>query len=335
MFLILLCSFYMLSGKNMLGILFVSLATLRFTAFADDITDMKASVTDTMTKLIQRYESRIRELEAENGQMKQELANLRSTTTQASASVVTTTPVITSAMAKSDLYNAVVKRANDQLKNIQIENNLSTDSVIGLFEFIEPNAVFISLDDGNNPADVSAFKTKVLYTFDNNLNFTRIGLFDLNYASQKYRTLFGSNPYTKALRVRVENPGYKGQLLNKTGTTNTGTVVKPSSVVTESTTEATLAQIKAAYDKNKLLDALKLSDSYIAKNPNDVEALRIRYRSYYMIGKYESSLAEIKKLETVQGSAFEKTVACDAAVIGKIAKKTDVSNYYSAICKKK
>ncbi len=101
------------------------------------------------------------------------------------------------------------------------------------------------------------------------------------------------------------------------------------------TTEVTVAQIKAAYDKTKLLDAIKLSDTYILKYPNNLDVLRIRYRSYYIIGKYENSLAEIKKIETIQGSAFEKTIACDAAVIGKIAKKTDVSTYYSTICKKK
>lgn len=100
------------------------------------------------------------------------------------------------------------------------------------------------------------------------------------------------------------------------------------------TRDVTFAQVKAAYDNTKLLDALKLSESYILKDPSNIDVLRIRYRSYYIIGKYDESLAEIKKMETIQGSSFERTIACDAAVIGKIAKKTEVSSYYGTICKK-
>ncbi len=61
----------------------------------------------------------------------------------------------------------------------------------------------------------------------------------------------------------------------------------------------------------------------------------MRYRSYYIIGKYEESLAEVKKIEALQGGSFEKVIACDAAVIGKIAKKKDIGDYYGVICKKK
>lgn len=311
---------------------------------------MKASITDTMTKLIQKYETRITELQTENATLRQEIANLKGTGTvintganiispTTSTAIVTPPVVITPTMTKSDIFSAVIKQANANLGTILSENNLPGYSAIGLFEFIEPNAVFLSIDDGQNPAGVTAFKTKVVYTFDKNLTFTKVGLFDLDYASQKYRTTFGSNPYTKSVRTRMENPSYKGKLFEMASGTGS-TVNAPSKISAVSTggvatPEVTLAQIKTAYDKTKLLDALKLSDSYIIKNPNDIEVLRIRYRSYYIIGKYENSLSEIKKMETLQGSSFEKTIACDAAVIGKIAKKIDVSTYYSAICKKK
>lgn len=235
-----------------------------------------------------------------------------------------------------------MKQANDNLSALLTENNLPGFAAIGLFEFIEPNAVFLSFDDGNNPVGITAFKSKVLYTFNNNLLFTRVGLFDLDYASQKYRTLFGSNPYVKSVRTRVQNPSYKGKLfetptVSSTGSTSTTSVSTPISTPVSATPsgEVTLAQIKSAYDKTKLLDAIKLSESYIVKNPNDLDVLRIRYRSFYIIGKYDDSLAEIKKIEAIEGSSFERTIACDAAVVGKIAKKLDVSTYYSAICKKK
>lgn len=340
----------MSTQKYFLSILFVGLIALQFPVFADDISDMKAVLSDTVAKLIQKYETRISQLETENTALKQEIATLKTTTPVTGVSPVVNTPptiavnptatpvVITSTTPKSDVYKAVIKQANANLGTLLSENNLPAYSAIGLFEFIEPNAVFVSLDDGNNPAGVTAFKTKILFTFDSALVFTKIGLFDLDYASQKYRTVFGNNPHVKSVRTRMVNPNYKGKLLDATiGNTTINTEVKssPSTGTATVTSDVTLAQIKSAYDKTKLLDALKLSDIYIVKNPNDLEVLRIRYRSYYIIGKYENSLAEIKKIETLQGTAFERTIACDAAVIGKIAKKTDVSSYYSAICKKK
>lgn len=336
----------MFSRKNILGLAFAGLIALQFPVFADDISDMKATLSDTIAKLVQKYEARIVELEAENAALKSKLASLQAsgnTAVVASAPIKTTAPAavtITASTPKTDVYNAVIKQTNASLGTILSENNLPGYSAIGLFEFMEPNAFFISLDDGKNPAGVTAFKTKILYTFDSSLAFTKIGLFDLDYASEKYRTVFGTNPYTKATRTRVTNPNYKGKLFDVVPTvTATGSTATPATPTTPTvnapTTEVTLAQIKTAYDKTKLLDALKLSDVYIVKNPSDLEVLRIRYRSYYIIGKYDDSLTEIKKIETIQGSAFERTIACDAAVIGKIAKKTDVSTYYSTICKKK
>ena len=312
---------------------------------ADDISDMKAILTDTVAKLIQKYETRITELQTENDTLKKEIASLKGTsvTVDAPAAIITPTiatpsAVVTATTSKSDVYDSVIKQVNKQLGAILSENNLPGYTAVGLFEFIEPNAFFLSLDDGSNPPGITAFKTKILYTFDNNLSLTKIGLFDLDYTVQKYRTVFGSNPYVNSLRTRIKNPNYKGKLLDGVISTggNTNTITPPSaSSGNVTTTEVTLAQIKTAYDKTKLLDALKRSDSYILKNPNDLEVLRIRYRSYYIVGKYEESLAEIKKMEALQGTAFERTIACDAAVIGKIAKKTDISAYYSTLCKKK
>lgn len=329
----------MFSRKNILAIALVGITALQLPVFADDISDMKVSLNNTMVTLIQKYEARILELQTENSSLKQQILSLRgSGTITINAPVtntITTAPVIAPGSSRSDIYNAVIKQANNNLSAILSENNLPAYSAIGLFEFIEPNAVFLSLDDGKNPAEVTAFKTKIVYTFDNNLVFTRVGLFDLDYTSWKYRTLFGSNPYTKSTRVRLENPSYKGRLLELIAANATGSGVVLTTSGSIAPTEVTFAQIKTAYGKNKNLDVLKMSEEYILKNPNDAEVLKMRYRSYYFISKYDNALAEIKKIETIQGTAFEKTIACDAAVIGKIAKKTDVSAYYSTICKKK
>jgi hypothetical protein len=57
--------------------------------------------------------------------------------------------------------------------------------------------------------------------------------------------------------------------------------------------------VKTAYNKNKILDALKLSTEYIKADPNNIEVTKIRYRSFYILGKYSESLAEVQKIESL------------------------------------
>lgn len=310
---------------------------------ADEISDMKIRITEAITALVQKYEARIQMLEAEKEALKKELATLKSASPAVTApvntptvtSAPTPTPAVSiSAGAKSEVYTKVVNKINETLATILADNNLSASGTVGLFEFIEPNAFFISIDDGKNPAGVTAFKTKIAFIYDNNMNFTKVGVFDLDYTVQRYKTIYGTNPYTKSIRTRITNPLYKGKLLEESPSTPPATTTN-TTTTTPINTDATFAQIKALYDKNKLLDVIKLSEGYMVKNPNDAEMLKLRYRSYYIIGKYEESLGEVKKIEAIQWASFEKTIACDAAVIAKISKKTDVGTYYSGICKKK
>lgn len=215
--------------------------------------------------------------------------------------VTTPTTVTLPTGPKSEVYTKIVNKINASLPTILTENNLSASGAVGLFEFIEPNAFFISIDDGKNPAGVTAFKTKIAFTYDANLNLTKVGIFDLDYTVQRYKTIFGTNPYTKSTRIRVQNPLYKGKLFEVVPTiTSTSSPTTTPTTSIPATTDATFAQIKAAYDKNKLLDVIKLSEGYMIKNPNDIEVLKLRYRSYYIIGKYDESLVEVKKIETLQ-----------------------------------
>lgn len=314
---------------------------------ADEVQDIKTKLLDVITQLTQKYEAQILSLTTENAALKKELTALKWATPVVVPTPVSTastpTPTVTSPASvtlptgpKSEVYTKIVNKINASLSTILADNNLSASGAVGLFEFIEPNAFFISIDDGKNPAGVTAFKTKIAFTYDANLNFTKVGVFDLDYTVQRYKTIFGTNPYTKSTRIRVQNPLYKGKLFEVVPTTapTSSTTVAPTTS-TPATTDVTFAQIKAAYDKNKLLDVIKLSEGYMVKNPNDAEMLKLRYRSYYIIGKYDESLLEVKKIEAIQWASFEKTIACDAAVIAKISKKTDVSTYYSGICKKK
>ena len=336
-----------MSPRKYLSIaLIIAVAGSLSMTYADDLSDAQSALNQSIATLIAKYEARIKSLEQDNASLRAQLA-LKSTSTTATIAPVTptvTAPAIIassgavdlSKLSTSAIRTQVMNRINTLLPSILSENNLDASGAIGLFEFMDPNAVFVSIDDGKNPGTVTAFKTKILYTYDNALNLTKIGFFDLDYASERYVTKYGSNPYVKATRTRIQNPLYKGRLFDTvvtaSGSTNASGTTSTSSTTTS---DVTFAQIKAAYDKNKLLDALKLSDSYITKNPNDLNTLKIRYRSYYIIGKYDDSLAEVKKIEAVSGAAFDRTIACDAAVIAKIAKKTDVSTYYGTICKKK
>ncbi len=117
---------------------------------------MKALLNDTVAKLIQKYEARIQTLETENNNLKQEISTLKGAVTAPVVTpVVSSTPippVAIPATSNSGVYNAVIKQVNTNLSSILSDNNLPAYSTVGLFEFIEPNAVFVSFDDGNNPA---------------------------------------------------------------------------------------------------------------------------------------------------------------------------------------
>jgi hypothetical protein len=156
----------MFSRKAIISIIFIGVISLSFPVFADDISDMKGLINDTITKLIQKYETQIQALQEENAALKQEILALKGTGTTTVISSGNTVPspalvpknnnastgiTITSAMTKSDIYSAIVVKISGDLGSILRENNLPAYSAIGLFEFIEPNAVFISLDDGKNP----------------------------------------------------------------------------------------------------------------------------------------------------------------------------------------
>jgi hypothetical protein len=234
--------------------------------------------------------------------------------------------------------------ANDIFPALLSENNIDAKADIGLFEFIEPNAFFISVDDGKNLAGVTAFPYKFLYTYDKNYTLTKIGSFKLNQEVQLYATLSGSNPFAKSTRIRIKNPLYKGKLLEEAAATTTTpttsttttkpTTTTPVATITTPVADVTYDQIKKAYDKNDIINAIKLSDAYLAKNDGTADIYRIRYRGYYMMGKYIDSLAAVKKLEALKPTDFAKIIACDAVVIAKLGKQPDSQTYYAGLCKK-
>ena len=135
--------------------------------------------------------------------------------------------------------------------------------------------------------------------------------------------------------MRVRNPNYGGKLLEEissstggiiSGTANTATIIKP---VTSSTTASgaivvpqvtTLDEVRKAYDKNKLADAINLSTLYLAKIPTDTEVLTIRARSQYIFGKYNEALADINSIYKIQGATVDCGIVKDGARAEKALK---------------
>jgi len=329
-------------------------------AFASDIDTIKASLSTATTNLIQKYEDTISALQAENTSLKNENTRLRAgytgaianctTSTVANTSTGKTTTTTTTATKTGAIvvvstgsfattnttYIAIMQKIQANSGSIFTDNGLTGTLSIGLFEFIEPGVFFISIDDGNNSTGNTAFKYKMVFSYDSSLGMKKEGVFTYLPDVGKYLTTYGKNAYAKATRIKVKNPYYKGKLLEETTatTTSSSSTTTTTTTTTTATTEATLAQVKAAYDKNDIPTALSLSNSYIAKNPTNVEVLTIRYRGYFMIGKLTESLAEIAKIEVIQGSSFSSKVACDGKKIATSAKNTSLTTHYTGLCKK-
>lgn len=323
---------------------------------------LRVDINDAIQRLVNKYEARISELEAENAKLKNELAAIKGTTPAATvaptvssgstavkpaAETKPTAVAATGASTGNADYDALIKSTNASLGSILKENGLPETAQLGLFEFVNgQKAFFVSIDDGKNPAGVTAFKTKILFTYDASLKTTVSGVFDLNYDVQRYVTVFGNNPYASVTRTRVKNPAYTGKLLEETTSAPAPTGTSSASSATTTTTssstttvsgEVTAKTVRAAYDKNKLADAIRLANAYLAQNPNDVEILTVRYRSLYITGKYAESLKDVAAIEAIQGSKFDCTIAKDAAFIAKSAKDTAAASKYAAIvtaCKK-
>ena len=352
----------MLLKKSLAAASIIAVLSMPVVSFAALETGaLRVDINDAIQRLVNKYEARIAELETENAQLKSDLAALKGTavstpvtvaapTVSTGATATKPTTVVSSATGASTgnaEYNALIKATNAALPSILKENGLSETAQLGLYEFVNgQKAFFVSIDDGKNPAGVSAFKTKILFTYDSNLATTVSGVFDLNYDLQRYKTVFGTNPFAAVARTRVKNPAYTGKLLEESAT-STGTPASSSSAPTTTTTtsstttavsgDVTVKTVRAAYDKNKLTEAIKLANTYLAKNPNDIEILTVRYRSLYITGKYAESLKDVAAIEALQGSKFDCTIAKDAAFIAKSAKDTAAASKYAAIvtaCKK-
>lgn len=305
-------------------------------------------VSEALAKLVQIYERRVTRLQDEINRLRLENEGLKtklgltnstgsaattSTGTAASGlSASTATPAAKTETEKR--YDIIVSNIVAGLPELLKKNNISATGSIGVFEFIEPKNFFISIDDGKNPAGVTAFKTKVLFEYDANLNLKVIGVFNLDYATSRYITARGNNPFAGVARVRVKNPSYVGKLLdepaaqpvvstisNLTGAGTTAPATGGSAAVTTDTsTPATLEEIRKAYEKNKLGDVVRMSSQYLQTNPGNIEVLTMRARSQYIFSKFNEALSDINAIYKIQGESIDCGIINDGARAEKALK---------------
>lgn len=309
-----------------------------------DTTLAQDEVTTALEKLVKIYESRVTRLQDEVNRLRIENDSLKAKsgtatvgtgTTSTAPSVAPTAPT-TPAAPKTEAekkFDIIVSNIVTSFPDILKKNSITATGSIGLFEFVEPKYFFVSMDDGKNPAGVTAFKTKILFEYDANLNLKLVGLFDLDYASSKYVTVKGSNPLAGVARIRVKNPSYSGKLLEEivapvapttpstgnsgsTATTPTTTTGAGSTV----TTAVTLDNIRKAYDKNKLGDVVQLGTVYLQSNPNNIEVLTMRARSQYIFSKFDEALNDIEAIYKIQGQNIDCGIVNDGARAEKALK---------------
>lgn len=327
------------------------------TAIAQD------EVSLALGKLIQIYEKRVTRLQDEINRLRIENEALKAksvlqtgTIPPVEASLIKPIPVTVS-VQKTEMekkYDIIVSNIVNSLPEILKKNNITASGSIGLFEFIEPKNFFISIDDGKNPIGVTAFKTKILFEYDANLNLKVIGVFNLDYGTSRYVTLVWGNPFSGVARVRVKNPNYSGKLLEEvvvpsipatvvsstplsnSGTTSTVTNTTGAGV-TKTWGTATLDGIRKAYEKNKLGDVVQMSTTYLQTNPNDIEVLTMRARSQYIFSKFDEALNDINGIYKIQGQAIDCGIVNDGARAEKAlkgARGTTFGALQSSKCKR-
>ncbi len=301
---------------------------------------LKGMTLKSLTQMMDALQVRITSLEGEVARLKQENTELKakiantpavsvpvSVNTGTSTPITTTTSVLSSVWSSGSIdkkYTNIVEYISKNISSILSKNAISATGSVGLFEFVDPNSVFISLDDGNNPNGVTAFKYKVLFQYDESMNLTVLWVFELNFSVEKYVTLRGSNPYAKSSRTRIKNPDYKGKLLDETisvsGGSVSATLPTTSSLSVDVGSGVTIAQIRSAYDKNKLADTIKLATTYLQINGNNAEVLTMRARSYYIMGNLEQAIADISSIYEMKKEEIDCGIVNDAARAEKTLK---------------
>ncbi len=171
------------------------------------------------------------------------------------------------------------------------------------------------------------YDAKILYEYNTGTYQRKlIGFFEFNRSTGYYVTKSGNNIFAGVTRTFVRDPYAATMIIPATATTSSGITT-----VTTAGSIPTYAEIEKAYTDKRYLSVISLSNTYLTANTATYDLLRIRYRTYFIIGKYTESLSEIAKIEAMGQLA---AVACDAKVIATYSKDTALVTKYTAACKK-
>jgi hypothetical protein len=310
--------------------------------------------------LLDQYSAQIKYVQAENAILREEMrkagikiplsafsgANVTSTPTNTTSTpvvasgstpVTPTPPVVNSTSGEvsfalfektyGTLYTPFVKKIISEWDKIVTAYSLPKTARIGGYEFVQTGAldhVFVDIIYTGSMTGTGIYDAKILYQFDKTTYARKlIGFFEYNKTTGYYTTKTGKNIFPGVKRIWVADP----RILNpSTPTTATGSVVTPPSTVL-------YTDIDTAYTAKRYLSVISLSNSWLTSNAPTLDVLRIRYRTYFIIGKYIEALGEIEKIRGM--GQLSAAVACEGYVIATYAKDTALTDSYKAICNKK
>lgn len=320
------------------------------------------SMVAQMKTILDQYASKIQALEMENALLKTEISkagikiplslysgstmqtsptsnNTSATGTVISSSGNTTTGTGLSSSITENLkinfgtkYTGFITRIHAEWAWIQWAYKLPKTAYIWGYEFIKQwsdNNVFVDIVYDIATA-TNAYDAKILYEYNTGTYQRKlIWFFEFDRTTGYYKTRSGNNPFAGVARTFVQDPLATKSVIPTTvltGSTNTGSQVNTNPQI------PTLAEIEKAYSDKRYLSVISLSNTYLTVNSATYDLLRIRYRTYFIIGKYTESLGEIAKIETIW--SMSSTVACDAKVIATYSKDQSLISKYTALCKK-
>jgi hypothetical protein len=327
---------------------------------------------DTLSELnllIAQYEARITKLQAENAVLRYEMAKAgisipltdlsgatlpiptalpkntvsSGTWVPASPTISTTTqstlPEITTKYGKD--VAGFISRINQDWAGIKSNYKFPSNARLAGYEFVQTGSLdYVFADIVVGTGTVGIYDIKILYQFEKS-EYKRklIWIFQYSATSWRYATTVGVNPFGWVSRQFVADPYYLGvakpPVLSWTSSTSSGAsapVVAPSTPNTPSTSSVSLAEITKAYNEKRYLSTISLSNTYLETNTPTQDILNIRYRTYFIIGKYSESLAELAKIEKL--GTLDKQTACNAQVIATYSKNSALVEKYTALCKK-
>ncbi len=338
--------------------LLILLSPLALAAETTVSTDADGMVTQ-MKAILDQYAVRIKTLEVENNILREEMrkagikiplsvyapAILQTPSTSTKTGATTPPPVststgtvVTSSVVVDNIatqygtrYAGFVGKIHTDWAGIQWAYKLPATSYIGGYEFVKQGAdnhTFVDIIYDAKTA-TGTYDAKILYEYNTGTYQRKlVGYFEFDRSTGYYTTKSGKNIFPGVTRTFVKDPYAASVIIPVTATTT----VSATTTVTPSGSIPAYADIEKAYADKRYLSVISLSNTYITANAPTYELLRIRYRTYFIIGKYTEALAEVAKIEAI--GAMSSIVACDAQVIATYSKNTTLIAKYTAACKK-